>query len=156
MKEVKLAEVLSVPLKFSKKILDNKLPVREALRALEESGVTSEYKGPFMSGVTASCILNDTITVNCFQETKQPDGTYLITYVYKYIEEYSLALHIRVLTSAIKRKLKYHKYDDGAKVKIKGNLDMYISGPISFDSDDDFLPDKMANIGVAITIIDFL
>ena len=79
MKEVKLAEVLSVPLKFSKKILDNKLPVREAVRALEESGVTSEYKGPFMSGVTASCILNDTITVNLpFISDVMPSMTLLL------------------------------------------------------------------------------
>lgn len=156
MKEVKLAEVLSVPLKFSKKILENKLPLSEALKALDESGVISEYKGPFMSDVKASCVLNDIITVNYYQESKQPDGTYLITYVYKYFEEYKLALHVRVLTSALKRKLKYHKYDCGTQLKIKGDLDMCVSGQICFDSDDDFSPDKMANIGVAITIIDFL
>ena len=156
MKEVKMAEILSKPLALSKEIVERDLPVDEALKAFEESGLLNEYKGPFMSGVQASYIFNDTITVNCFDESKQPDGTYLITYMRKYIDDYKMSLYVQVLTSALKRKLKYHCFKNGTKIKIKGKLDMYISGPISFTDGNDVIPTRTANVGVAVTIIDFL
>ncbi len=155
-KEVTLAQALSLPIAISENILDKNLPIDETLKTVEKEGLLNEFKGPYCSGVKASYIFNDTITVQHFNEGKQPDGTYLITYVYKYIDKYKMSVYVRVLTSGIKRTLKYHRYPSGTKLKIKGDLDMYVCGPLCFDGDSHSVPDKMANVAVTITIIDIL
>lgn len=66
-----------------------------------------------------------------------------------------MSLYVRVLTSGIKRKLKYHSYENGTEIKLKGDLDVFVDGPMSFlDEADGSM--KVANIAVVITIIDIL
>lgn len=78
-KEVTLAKVLSLPVALSKRIIEKNLPIKESLQMVEEEGFLKEYKGPFTSGVKALCSFNDVITVNCFEEAKQPG--YLFDYI---------------------------------------------------------------------------
>lgn len=155
-KEVALVSLLSLPFSLAKNSMEKDLPIDDVLKMAEAEGLFDEYKGPFCSDIEASCVFNDTITVNCFEESKQPDGTYLITYVYKYIEEYKISLCVRVLTSALKKNLKYREFDNGTKLKIKGDLNMFVSGPMLFSGLKDSEENKSSLMSVVVTIIDIL
>ncbi len=154
MKELTLAQVLALPINLAKELNAQQLTAIEINKILSESDMFCEFKGPFMSDVKAKYKFCDTVSVEHYEETQQPDGTWLISLNAAVLPDSNISVYIRVLTSSVKKALKYNACEKKGSVKLKGDLDLYVSGPTLFDSEG--CEPKPVTLAVVITVIDFL
>lgn len=150
--ELTLREVLEKPIAFAEMIQKQNMRPAEISRALSETELFDPYKGPFHAGIHANYTFNDTIKVTSFKEDKQPEGSYLITYNLSHYPGCNLGVYVRVLTSRMKRFLKYRHFPHGHRLKLKGQLDMLVTGPMVFGSHSE--NPTAVSLAVAITVID--
>ncbi len=150
--ELTLRETLEKPIAFAKMIQEQNLSQAEISRALSKTELFDAYKGPFCAGTRANYMFNDTIKVTSFKEEKQPEGNYLITYNLSHYPSCNLGVYIRVLTSPLKRRLKYRHFSYGHRLNLKGQLDLLVCGPMVFGSNSE--NPTAVSLAVAITVID--
>ena len=154
MKELSLTQVLALPIKIAKELNAKQLTASEIDKILSELDILDEYKGPFTSDVAAKHKFCDTVKVDHYNEAQQPDGTWLITLNTAILPDSNIGVYIRVHTNSSKKALKYAACAKKGSVTLKGDLDLYVCGPILFTTEENEL--KNITLAVAITVIDFL
>ncbi len=150
--ELTMRQVLEKPIAFAKMIAEKNMSQAEISKALSDTELFDPYKGPFCAGTRANYMFNDTIKVTSFKEEKLPEGTYLITYNLSHYSSCNLGVYIRVLTTRLKRHLKYRHFAYGHRLKLKGQLDLLVSGPMVFGANSE--NPTAVTLAAAITVID--